>query len=359
MQRKRKKLLYIVESMGGGVFTYLVNLSNELADRYEIYIAYAVREHTPANYAEYFNKQIRLIRVKNFCREIDLKKDVRAFFEIRRIVKEVNPDVIHLHSSKAGVLGRWAINGKKIPLFYTPHGYSFLMQDHSKEKRSFYRMIEALSAKRRCTTISCSYGEHSETLKMTKRAAYVDNGINIKEMEELLNTLPEPKEHPFTVFTLGRICEPKHPKLFNQIAESMPSVHFLWIGDGELREQLTAPNIEITGWSERHEALSKSINADVFLLTSLWEGLPFSLVEAMFLKKLCIVSNVIGCRDVIQNERNGYVCDSLEDFVSAIQRAQAFSSEDMIKTAYRDVLERYNTGVMAKKYSKLYEGQTL
>ena len=117
----KKKILYIVEAMGGGVFTYIVDLANELVDTYDMYIAYAVRKQTPSNYKDYFDKRIHLIEVKNFARAINATKDIAAFFEIRKIANEVKPDIIHLHSSKAGALGRFAFNGKKIPLFYTPH----------------------------------------------------------------------------------------------------------------------------------------------------------------------------------------------------------------------------------------------
>ena len=54
----KKKILYIVEAMGGGVFTYIVDLANELVDTYDMYIAYAVRKQTPSNYKEYFDKRI-------------------------------------------------------------------------------------------------------------------------------------------------------------------------------------------------------------------------------------------------------------------------------------------------------------
>ena len=113
----KKRILFVVEAMGGGVFSYIVDLANELVNKYDMYIAYAVRPQTPENYKEYFDKRIHLIEVKNFCREINLKKDICAFFEIKNIAKKINPDVIHLHSSKAGVIGRIAFNGKKIKLF--------------------------------------------------------------------------------------------------------------------------------------------------------------------------------------------------------------------------------------------------
>ena len=345
----KKKILYVVEAMGGGVFTYIVDLANELVNDFDMYIAYAVRPQTPVNYKECFDKRVHLIEVKSFCREIKPTQELKAIQEVKEIAEEVKPDIIHLHSSKAGVIGRIAFNGKDIPLFYTPHGYSFLMQNYKPAKRMMFKAIETVMAKRNCTTISCSPGEHEETLKLTKRAVYVNNAINVNELEKQLAKV-EKVEHPFTVFTLGRICYQKNPSLFNSIAEAMPDIRFLWIGDGELKHELKSKNIEITGWVERQKALELSMNADVFLLPSLWEGLPISLLEAMYMKKLCVVSNVIGNRDVIHNGDNGYVCTSVDEYVAAIKERK----EEYIEKAYQDLLENYETKIQAKRYAEIY-----
>lgn len=350
---QKKKILYVVEAFGGGVFTYIVDLTNRLTEKFDMYIAYSVRKQTPADFEKYFDKRIHLIEVKNFGRAIDPASDLKAFFEIRKIADEIRPDIIHLHSSKAGVLGRFAFNGKKTPLFYTPHGYSFLMKDQSSLKRSIYKAIEWISARRRCTTISCSEGEHKETLKLTKRAVYVNNGINMEALDRLLGSITVSNEQ-FTVFTLGRICYQKNPKLFNDVAKMLPDVKFVWIGDGELKNELTAPNIEITGWADRQTALERSMQGDVFVLTSLWEGLPISLLEAMYMKKLCVVSNVIGNHDVIRTGENGYVCDTAEDFVNAIKTARTKDIGQLTETAANEIKTMYNTQVMAEKYTYIY-----
>lgn len=348
----KKKILYVVEAMGGGVFTYIVDLANELVNEFDMYIAYAVRPQTPSNYKEYFDKRIHLIEVKSFCREIKPAQELKAIKEVKAIAEEVKPDIIHLHSSKAGVIGRIAFDGKNVPLFYTPHGYSFLMANYKPAKRMMFKAIETVMAKRNCTTISCSLGEHQETLKMTKNATYVNNAINVEDLKRRLDKV-EKKNHPFTVFTLGRICYQKNPALFNSIAEKMPDTKFLWIGDGDLREELKSKNIEITGWVNREEALKRSMNADVFVLTSLWEGLPISLLEAMYMKKLCVVSNVIGNRDVIHNGENGYVCSDVDEFVKAIEERK----EEYVEKAYQDLLENYEVKGQAGRYAEIYRGR--
>lgn len=84
---EKKKILYIVEAMGGGVFTYIVDLANELVNSYDMYIAYAVRKQTPANYKDYFDKRINLIEVKNFARAINPSKDIAAFLKSGKLRK--------------------------------------------------------------------------------------------------------------------------------------------------------------------------------------------------------------------------------------------------------------------------------
>ena len=79
------------------------------------------------------------------------------------------------------------------------------------------------------------------------------------ELQEIIDKT-EKVEHSFTVYTLGRICYQKNPTLFNEIAESLPDVKFVWIGDGELRDQLTSENIEITGWADRSTAIRYAVN---------------------------------------------------------------------------------------------------
>lgn len=348
-----KKILFVVEAMGGGVFTYIVDLANELSKNNEVYIAYGLRSQTPKNYKEYFHDSVKLIEVKNFTREIKLKSDLKSVYEIKKIYNDVKPDIVHLHSSKAGILGELAFLGKKIPVFYTPHGYSFLMKDQNKLKILFYKSLEYIFSKTKRITIACSVGEYEEAIKFSKKAKVVNNGINVDQLKRDIEKIKtdNPKVHKKTVYTLGRISFQKNPELFNEIALLLPDTQFLWIGDGELRDKLTAPNIKITGWINRKEALKYAMQSDIFILTSLWEGLPMSLLESMYLKKLCLVSDVVGNHDVIQNNVNGYVCNSAKEFAYAISKK---SDTSLIENAYNQILKEYNTKVMAKKYTEVY-----
>lgn len=361
---RKPKILFIVEAMGGGIFSYIVDLSNNLVNNYDVYIAYGIRKQTPQDYKKYFDSKIHLIKVNNFARSLNPVKDIMAFLEIKTLVRKIKPGIVHLHSSKAGILGRWAINGKKIPLFYTPHGYSFLMTNFNHYKKELFKFIEKVSATRRCITVSCSRGEHKETLKLTKNAVFINNGINIAEIEQIssegdeFNKTKLIDHNRVVVYTVGRINYQKNPQLFNEIAKKFPSFKFVWIGDGPLKNFLTSTNIQITGWLERSKVIQLCKGGDIFILTSLWEGLPIALLESMYLKKICIVNDTIGNRDVIKNKENGLICGSLEDFVNAIKLSTMPENKKDIsrykQNAYKDILDNYNISTMSNAYIELY-----
>ena len=106
----KKKILMVCEAFGGGVFTYVSQLCNDMADEFDVYLAYSLRPQTPKNYKDFLNKKVHLIEMKNVGVNglINLKSDIAAIKELRQIEKKVKPDVIHLHSSVAGGLGRLA-----------------------------------------------------------------------------------------------------------------------------------------------------------------------------------------------------------------------------------------------------------
>lgn len=358
----KKKVLHIVESFGSGVFSFLVDLVNGTDEEFDITIAYGIREETLENFREYFNNNIKFIKVENFTRSINPKKDFKALNEIRKILKEEKPDIVHLHSSKAGILGRLAVNGNKIKTFYNPHGFSFLKKDDSKLKRMIYWTIEKVIAflNKKCTIVGCSNGEYEEAKKLNKNSICINNGIDINKLRNETKDIQE-KDIDYNdtkICTVGRIGYQKNPEMFNEIAKAFPKLKFTWIGAGDLRNKLTSPNISITGWKERKEVLQILNNNDIFILTSLWEGLPISLLEAMYMKKICIVSNCIGNRDVIINGKNGYIAKDVMEFEKNITKVieQGNNNSSIVKEAYSDVVNSYNIKSMIEKYINLYKG---
>jgi hypothetical protein len=249
------------------------------------------------------------------------------------------------------------VNGNKIKMFYNPHGFSFLMQDDSKSKRIMYWTIEKIIAifNRKCTIIGCSKGEYEEALKLTKNAVCINNGINVEKLKKDIKNLNK-KEIDFNnlkICTSGRIGYQKNPKLFNEIAQEFPNIKFTWIGDGDLKSELSSSNITVTGWKSREEVLRLVNENDIFILTSLWEGLPISLLEAMWLGKICIVTNCIGNRDVIENKINGYIITE-ENYKDIIKNLYINDYKKIIENGKNSVLKKYNSKIMCEEYMRAY-----
>lgn len=352
---EKKKVLHIVESFGSGVFSFLVDLVNSTNKEFDITIAYGVRNETLKNFKEYFDDSVKFVKVENFTRSINPIKDIKAFFEVKKIIKQENPNIIHLHSSKAGFIGRFATNGKKIKMLYNPHGFSFLMQNSSKLKRIIYWIIEKIVAMRKCTIVGCSEGEYKEALKLTSNSICINNGVDVEKLEKEINQFIEKKVdfNNLKICTSGRIGFQKNPELFNKIAVDFPNIQFTWIGEGELQDKLTSKNIIITGWKTREEVLNLVNDNDIFLLTSLWEGLPISLLEAMYLKKCCIVTNCIGNRDVIKNGQNGFIINN-DNYKEIIYNLNEIIYDKVSQNAKQDVINVFCTRKMVQEYKKEY-----
>lgn len=350
-----KKILHIAEPFATGVLSFLIDITKRQIEEYEIYILYGVRPLTPPNVEQLFDKRIHLIKMDSFKGALGTVLNPQAYKDVIRWYHKIKPDIVHFHSSASGFVGRWSLPCNKVRTFYTPHGYSFLMQDSFRLKRLIYWFIEYVSAKRPTKTIACSKGEYEEAKKLSSNVTYINNGINTKELDPYL-TSAKTFHNPIKICTSGRILCQKNPILFNQIATLLPNIKFIWIGEGEMKNELTSPNIKITGWIPREKALEIIKDANFFILPSLWEGLPISLLEAMYLKKICLVSNVIGNRDVINHKVNGMICNTAEEYVTLINEMVNGEIDGfaLAEHASSDVTKYYNIELMASQYSIEY-----
>jgi len=348
-----KKILMVCEAFGGGVFTYVSQLCNDMCESFDVYLAYSIRSQTPQNYKDFLDERIHLIEVQNFGNLMNVHNNIKVIRELRQIEERVKPDIIHLHSSIAGGLGRIAFKGKNNTVVYTPHGYAHILMGRNK-KTMLYELMEKILGKTNAITLTCCESEDDVAKTLCKRTTYIETGVNLSDLSDALDNVEPVKNNEFTVFTLGRICIQKQPQLFNRIAELVPEAKFVWIGSGELDKLLTAPNIEITGWKARKEALAMAKGADVYVLCSFGEAIAMSLIENMYIKKLCLVSNTMGNKSVISDGINGYLCDTAEQYARRIKEAMECFPNELPEKAYQDVLNIYNTKAMKEKYISFY-----
>ncbi|SFB98451.1 Glycosyltransferase involved in cell wall bisynthesis [Flexibacter flexilis DSM 6793] len=339
-QNKPLTVLHITEPFGGGTISVINHLVNNLSQHQHIIFHGEQRpDGSVEDVKKRFPESTKFYIWKYAQREISLFNDIIALVLLLKFIRKTPHDVLHLHASKAGFLGRivaWILGEKKV--IYTSHGAAFIMQDISEFKRKMYIFLESFATKLGGISVCCSDSELHEFQKYRIPAICIYNGTNIKNNFELKNKLEI--TNSLNIITTGRITIPKNPMLFNKIAEHFinnNNVKFIWVGDGELREYLTSENIEITGWKSKKEVDSLLGTANLYLSTSLWEGLPLSVLEAMNLGLPLLLSNCMGNKDLVIDGQNGF---SFNDSEQAI---------DKIKFFIQNKTSLYDMGLMSRQ----------
>ena len=247
------KIVHVVECFAGGVFSFLSNLTNEL-DKEEYIVIYGInRDNTPSDFREKFPPNTKFIPWKSASRSLNPLTDLKALWELYIILKKIDDiDIIHLHSSKAGFLGRIVsfLLGKSSRTIYTPHAISFLRLDVSPKKRKIFIWMERFASFFGGKTVACSQSEKEAIEEQgIKNVTFINNGIKPLQIEKKENI-----SNKITIISVGRLSIQKNPKLFNDIASEFkdnPNIKFIWCGDGELKSELISQNIKCTGWNLR------------------------------------------------------------------------------------------------------------
>ena len=257
-------------------------------------------------------------------RPVNPPKDLLALIELYRFIKKNNIDIVHTHSSKAGILGRLAarLAGVKV-ILHTVHGWSF--NDYQPSlKRIFFIYLERFAAKFTDKLIVVSrYDKHkglSNRIGSEGKYAFIRYGIDYKQFAASdLNIREElgMKPDDLAVGTLSCFKPQKSPQDFVKLAflinKSAPGIKFIMTGDGILRKDLKKliskfnlqDKVILTGWRSDSSRVLSSM--DVFVLTSLWEGLPISALEAMAASKPIVVTDTGGISERIAEGQNGFL----------------------------------------------------
>jgi glycosyltransferase involved in cell wall biosynthesis len=253
-------------------------------------------------------------------REISVLDDLKSFSALRKMISEFKPHVIHTHTAKAGTLGRLAgisvnaqrIFGQKIRLVHTFHGHVFHSY-FSSFKTSTFIKIERLLARftDRIIVISSSQEKDiCENYKIAKphQVQVVPLGFDLSGFERLS---PPVSHEVFSVGIIGRLAPVKNHRMLFETVKTLKDqgadhvFKFFVVGDGELREALTQEvtalgvekNVLFTGWQKEMPGVYQKLDAVV--LTSLNEGTPVSLIEAMAAARPVIATDVGGVRDLM------------------------------------------------------------
>ncbi|MCE5218149.1 glycosyltransferase family 4 protein [bacterium] len=273
---------------------------------------------------------VEQFQVASLVRPLRPLQDWRALGELREVIRSYRPAVVHTHSSKAGVLGRLAARKERVPVIvHHVHGWSFHDRMPAWERNLFVG-IERYMA-RRCHGLLMVAREDQRiaaerSIGASSQWHMVRSGLR---MEEFAPTDPERREAArralgidegrFVVGTVAQLRPQKSPLDFVKVAKAVTCQHedalFVWIGDGPMRGEVEMA-IAQEGLGERLRLVGSRTDVrdlypafDVFLLTSLWEGLPRTVVEASVVGLPVVATAVAGTAEAIRDGHSGLLAE--------------------------------------------------
>lgn len=371
----KTRLLLVQEAMGGcgrHVSDLVLGLDPEQYDITVIYGTSRIDEYYRSRLPE-MAQHAQLIPCADLVRQIDLRHDMRAYRMVSRAIREFKPDIVHCHSSKAGAIGRLAAarHGVK-KIFYTPHAYAFQAPEFGGKKRALFVGVERWLS-RHCTTMTfnVSRGERqtalAEHLDDERKFEVVYNGISdmsVPSRHQARHQLGLPDDAHIIGVT-ARLVEQKAPMTSAAIAanviKSEPNTHMVYIGDGPFRIQMeeyftregVIDNVYFCGYRTDADALVSAF--DIYLLTSLYEGMPYSLVESLRAGVPIAATDVTGNDEVVQQGINGMLFPSgdIQSGTDAVLQLirNPLPAEQVRKT----YVDRFTLGGMINRITALYQ----
>jgi glycosyltransferase involved in cell wall biosynthesis len=276
--------------------------------------------------SEVGKRGIPLTIIPELVRELNPSRDILALKKMIVFFKKEKPQIVHTHSSKAGIIGRWAAKIAGVPIIihtvhgWGHHGYQNLL------KKKLYIFLERITVKITDRLIVVSDLNAAKGLKdkIGREKKYItihssinlddyrDNSFDVSALKKNLGLNPE----ALVVGTVGRFSPQKNPLDFVKVAaivkKKIPGSQFVFIGDGPMRA--TAENLihdldlskDIIMPGLRNDIPAMLRCMDVFILTSLWEGLPRVIPQAMAAGLPVVANAVDGVCEVIKDGENGF-----------------------------------------------------
>ena len=365
---ERIKVLHITQSIGG-VETYLKQVIQNIdRSRFDLSIAScepSLEKLCALHEIPYYDIKM--------SRGVNPFVDLISIFKIRGLIKKHKPGIVHLHSSKAGFVGRIGAKIAGCPSLFTPHGVSYL--SFTGAKRMIFFLLELLGKKFTHKVLAISQSEANRCIYeigIKPADIYViPNSMTIPTVPVLVPDKLGQLEGEVKIGTIGRLTAQKNPILFVDIANGVikgnNKVHFYFLGAGfhedlgkEVKERIDhhgiASNFHIIPKGDSIIALNFLRQLDIFLLPSVFEGLPYALLEAMFEAVPCIVSKCDGNNDVIDNNDNGYACLVTDEFVSVITKLIANKEKaiEIGKAGRQYVIDRHDISNNIKVLENIY-----
>ncbi len=331
------------------------NHDPEFNGRYQVTITSGPQTGSEGSLIEEVRQRnVPLTILPELVREINPIKDITAVFKLRQMMKDGGYTIVHTHSSKAGLLGRWAAKMAGIPIIiHTVHGWSF-HDRMSPAKLKLYILLERFGSRFSDAVIVVSPKDIEKGLAqgIGKREEYhlIRSGVELDRFghpqqppAEIRAELGIPAD-ALVVGSVTRLSLQKAPldlvDAFAEIARKRPLTHFIIVGDGPLRPDVEAKirelglSDQITLTGLRRDVPELMAAFDIFVLSSLWEGLPRVLPQAMATGLPIVATRADGSAEAVAEGENGFL----------VQRGQPKALADKVLLLLNDAELREKMG---------------
>ncbi|MGH9866847.1 MAG: glycosyltransferase family 4 protein [Candidatus Polarisedimenticolia bacterium] len=313
--------------------------------------------------------------VPSLIRQVSPAHDLLALAQLTRLLRRMRPDVVHTHSSKAGILGRWAATLAGVPhIVHSVHGFGFNPAQGRIARRLFVSLERVTCRMATSVLVMVSQANlktgHDLDLFDPRRASLIRCGVPLTEFHPA--AAPRPHGSPLTVGMVACLKPQKAPLDFVAVAARvtkarppLPPVKFVLVGDGELRPAVESAIaqaglqgiVTLAGW--RRDVPEVLRGLDVLLHTSRWEGLPLTFLEAMATGLPIVGTGVDGNLDVVEEGVTGYLLQPGDVEGLARRCTELLRDPDgrrrMGEEARRRVL-LFDVDGMVRRKELLYEG---
>jgi len=276
-----------------------------------------------------------IIRINHLGRKVSLVNDYKAWRELRKIVRTFQPQILHTHTFKAGLIGRLVTGSHKH--VHTYHGHLFADRSFSAMEKKIIAFIERLLAHRTQVLVSVgqNVGRELRRAGIGPRQHWVSIPPGVAQFPELDKLKARRslgvKDSGLLIGWMARMTTVKNPILLLRVAERLPNLQFVMAGGGDLLDKVAArapSNVAVIGWADAEIFWSA---VDLGISTSDNEGMPLALIEAQLSGIPVIATDVGSNSEVIEDQQTGFVVNkNIDALVNAIE--QFVTSPELIKT---------------------------
>jgi len=359
---QKKRIFYLItRSEPGGAQSHVLELLKGFNDQYELILASGEEGFL---LEEARSLGIRIYLIENLQRNLSPGNDYKAYKEIVSVLKESRPDLVHCHSSKAGILGRLAAHSLGIKTVFTAHGWSFA-EGTPLSRKLIGLLPERLLAYWTDYIITVSDTDRDLAIRYRisrpEKIITIHNGI----ADQPLSKVNKDSAKPVTLIMVARFAAPKYyAQLIDAAATIKANFRLRLVGDGPLLEPMKkrAEELNLSDIVEflgsRDDVDDLLADSDVFILVTDWEGFPISILEAMRAGLPVIACDVGGVHEAITDRTNGRLVPRGEIAGLKLAMQELISDKalrlEMGAQARQRFEQLFTTKIMLKKIEAIY-----